>query len=191
MKRNPQERERNILKKKGKNTGPKVGIQSLLKKLVTHALVKRNVLKRKYNRKLAKYFSEFCKLGDKNLQNAYLFDCITPINVKRRPKTGERGQYRSSSYRYTVSVKDSTIEICATAFRSIHGIGITRFTLLRRPNQVTAPIDKRGQHGNQPKIAVFLVTQIKDHIKSFPRRRVTLLSQRQSQQSVLARKPQY
>ena len=114
-------------------------------------------------------FAEFYGIADKNLQNSHLFGLIKSHKVnRRRARNGERGVYRLASYTYSVRKDGVQIEVCSKAFRSIHGIGKSRFEKLRKPNITVTPTDKRGKHGNQRKIEDATRQKIRDHIKRFP-----------------------
>jgi hypothetical protein len=81
-----------------------------------------------------------------------------------------RESYRQATYSYSVrDINSNTLEICAKAFRSVHGIGKTRFEKLRKPDVTTPPRDNRGKHGNQSKTPDNVMAQVREHISSFPK----------------------
>ncbi|MEM6612842.1 MAG: hypothetical protein AAF652_11440, partial [Cyanobacteria bacterium P01_C01_bin.72] len=174
LKRNSTKWKKNVFKQKvnkGEEHDTKSGNKIPSKTVGEPCTCKKKCFDRVGLPQINQIFSEFYHLADKNLQDAHLFGGIKRMDVtRRRAKTGERGQYRTATYKYTVSTGQSVIEVCAQAFRSIHGIGTTRFKRLRDKNQTTAPKDKRGRHGKQRKIAENIVKSVKEHIKSFPRR---------------------
>ena len=115
-------------------------------------------------------FTEFYSLGDKALQDSHIFGLIQAKPVARkRSRSGARADYRQSSYSYSVRLEDGTRkEVCAAAFRSLHGIGKTRFEKICRPNLTLPPQDRCGKHGNQKKISSALRQKVRQHIASFP-----------------------
>ena len=116
-------------------------------------------------------FRNFHELGDTKQQDLYLNGCIKSTKPKRRrPKSGEKNGARKSSFEYFVRGLDGDDKkVCQLAFRSIFGIGKTRFEKIRTCEPII-PCDKRGKHGNQKKMSIETREKIRAHIKSFPAR---------------------
>lgn len=115
-------------------------------------------------------FTEFYNMGDKGLQDSHLFGLIqTKPVARKRSRSGARGDYRQSTYAYTVRLEDGTrTEVCAAAFRSLHAIGKSRFEKIRKPGLTLSPEDRRGKHGHQKKISNAVRQKVRKHIASFP-----------------------
>ena len=112
------------------------------------------------------YFTEFYNLGDKALKDSHIFGLIqTKPVARKRSRSGARGDHRQSTYSYSVRLEDCTRnEVCAAAFRSLHGIGKTRFQKIRRPNLTLPAQDRCGKHRNQKMISSALRQKVRQHI---------------------------
>ena len=133
---------------------------------------KRKCFEKSGNDHISLLFRQFYELGDTAKQDMFLFGKIRREAIKRhRPRSENTETKRSASFKYFVtSSAGQDIEICQKAFRSVHGIGKTRFEKLRKkdPELLT---DKRGKHGNQRKIDEDVNDKVKTHISSSPSRK--------------------
>nr|CAH7753680.1 unnamed protein product [Callosobruchus chinensis] len=118
-------------------------------------------------------FSEFYKLPSKNLQDSYLYGLMKRKHVERtRPRSGSR-QPKVSSYVYAVRHNGQEVTVCKKAFQNLHGITKSRLERLQQHlslGNATPPIDRRGFHQHRAnKLPADTITQVREHILSFPR----------------------
>lgn len=114
---------------------------------------------------------KFIEFATKNEQDAYLQSLIEckPIKRKRRKENNSsensKSKPKAHSFQYSVSTAQGKIEICQTAFLSLHGISPDRVRrLCSLLSQDRIPKDLRGK--NPP--PGYVIKAIHDHIASFP-----------------------
>lgn len=70
-----------------------------------------------------KIFDSFWDLSDFDKQNAYLFSCIEPYNVKKRyGKAAPEQSRRQKSYYFKVNIAGEMVRICKKTFMAVHGL---------------------------------------------------------------------
>lgn len=116
----------------------------------------------------------FLNLDDKNHQDLHLQRLIEaqPIKQRRPRKTKEddcKIKERQAAFTYHAIVGNTRIQVCKSAFVSLHAVTQKRVTrianLLLRGE---TPKDKRGFHPNAKKTPVEVEHIIHQHIESFP-----------------------
>lgn len=116
-------------------------------------------------------FSEFWKIGDYNIQNAYLQSLIRNAPIKRKRTTAEVSS-RTTNYLYHVRVNHAEFRVCRIGFLSIYGIGKKKLEILLRkrkdsPNG-TPVLDKRGKKPSLRSITGSILASVQEHIQTLP-----------------------
>lgn len=107
----------------------------------------------------------------KNESDTFLMGLINRSDVERhRPKDGNSKQIQSS-FTYCVLRGNTRVDVCRKAFLSLHAISNKALQRLTKIiNEGELPVDKRGQHGNQPRISDDTIVKIREHIESYPKK---------------------
>lgn len=90
--------------------------------------------------------------------------------ARHRPKNEESRQFLSS-YKYFAIKGGNRVEVCRTAFLSLHSVSIK--AVIRLSNLISKemlPIDKRGKHDSHITILQDVLVKINEHITSFPKK---------------------
>lgn len=113
--------------------------------------------------------SRFYRL-DINAKNALLFKSIEKCTIQRQRSNATK--HKSASYKFKITCKAITHQICKSALCSLYGVGRKKVELLQ--NQVkagkSAPSpDSRGKHYSRPhRTEDEVINFVKAHIQSFP-----------------------
>ena len=117
-------------------------------------------------------FKKFYALKSHDTQNKYLFGLIERAEVKRRRAKGP--SRRLLAYNYHVCLSNGRrIQVCKKVFCEVHAIGRKRVENLAKSLTSGALVasDSRGKHKERPHaIQTDTKEQIREHIRSFPRR---------------------
>ena len=183
-KRNPENWKVKHVKKKGlRKNAPRKDISSL------ENCCKRECLKNFPIHHLEKIRSEFEELLYEE-QNLYLNGLLRRHESKKSSghSRQEPARITSSGKRlgrppaeesifsfdyYLRNTKKIDIKVCQKAFCDVFGFGPKRLQVLRqkiKASVTSVEPDKRGKHGNQPRVNEDLRQLVKDHIQSFPAR---------------------
>ena len=114
-------------------------------------------------------FSEYWKMGDYNVQSAYIVSMVLSKEVKV-PSVGP-GSRRKATLEYGVHVANERVIVCKKAFLSIHDLSEKRvLNVLKKVGDTgVSPVDRRGTHGHPHNKKPDEVQQLAhDHIKSLP-----------------------
>lgn len=160
----------------------------------------------------ADILKNFNELTEKNVQDAYLSGLIKLKPVARRKRkrvrpynnvsnstnndssdasdSEEETQHkRNATFKYFISYKNKNLNLCKMAFCGLHGIRKARVSRLcchkRSSGVSTPPLDKRGKSEGSNKMPALLIEQVKEHIKSFPKR-ISHYSRQESAKRYLA-----
>lgn len=119
-------------------------------------------------------YQAFWDMGDRDLQNNYLFGQIRPSSPKRRYRKSASPR-KNKTYKYHVRCKDGKEKaVCRKAFLSIHGLQNNEGRLKgvlkqQREGCLTPKADRRGHHNNRPnKVTEEDTRRVLEHIDSFP-----------------------
>ena len=118
-----------------------------------------------------KLFNNFWKLGNFDLQNAYISGCVKVVNT-RKPTVKLTSSLRLFSRVYYVSTNSCSVSICKIAFLHIHSISNGRLARAMKTAQSegdTPHCDQRGRHTPVNKTSDAVISCIKEHIESFPK----------------------
>ena len=182
-KRNPDNWRVKHIKKKGlRKNAPRKNISSLA------GCCKRECLKNFSVQHLEKIRSEFEELSYEE-QNLYLNGLLRRHESKKSsghsrqsPRITSSGKRlgrppaEESIFSFDYFLRNSSkidVKVCQKAFCQVFGFGSKRTQVLRQKIKASATSvepDKRGKHGNQPKVNEELRQLIRDHIQSFPAR---------------------
>lgn len=114
-------------------------------------------------------FRDFWASGSWNTQTAYIQKQTTTVAVKRRRTNNVENQKGCTRY-YHVTVDDTDITVCKTAFANIHGISRQRLDRAQK-NKTSSGVlipDRRGTTGSHGKILAERREKAINHIQSFP-----------------------
>ncbi|ELT88640.1 hypothetical protein CAPTEDRAFT_193568 [Capitella teleta] len=143
------------------------GKQQVAKKVGAACSCKKKCFEKIGEFRIQQIFDEFYAMETKSVQDAYLFGLMKKRKPKRkRLRDGSRGQ-KSVSVQYYVKKDGCDMEVCKVAFKSIHGLGKSRFNKLRDAEN-HAPIERRGKHGKQRRLEESLRKKVNEHISKFP-----------------------
>lgn len=73
-------------------------------------------------------FLDFWNLSNHDLQNAYIFGCVTSIPIKRRYSDDPEKSRRQTTNIYKITVGEADVQICKKAFLAIFGISNGRLS---------------------------------------------------------------
>lgn len=117
-----------------------------------------------------KLFDNFWALGDINHQNSYLNGLCKCHSVKRRrPKDGT-GSEKGCIYEYRLELAGTSLIVCKTFFLNTFNVSNGRLSrvLKKSKEEGTPHLDGRGKHEARKCISEELITDVREHIKSFP-----------------------
>lgn len=124
-------------------------------------------------------FTDFYKMGDKNIQDAYLGSQISSSFVKRRrynvsADVDNHEKRRNMSISYCIKVGRKSVAVCQVAFCNLHAIHKSRIYIIAQKcfsGHTTPGGDRRGKHYPRVnKVPDNVISTIHEHIKSFPAR---------------------
>ena len=92
-------------------------------------------------------FEAFWKMGNYDLQNAYIQKLVSVLPVARKRTQAEVSR-RSMSRSYHVNLNNQSIKVCSKAFLSIHGVSSKRVQVaIQKITHTSVPLsDLRGKH---------------------------------------------
>ena len=118
---------------------------------------------------IERIFTEFWQLGSYNLQCSYIQSHTEEVQAKRH-RTFDIARQRPIQHKFHVLADNIKVYICLDAFSNI--LGHNKRTVHRMTNKKTSAgtliTDKRGKHGNQPRIPEQKQQLVIDHISSIP-----------------------
>lgn len=118
-----------------------------------------------------KLFDGFWKMGNFDVQNAYLCGCVKVIN-KKKHYTSKETSRRQFSRVYYINSSGVSERICKTAFLRIHGVSNGRLDRAIKGQQKQDGVpkqDQRGRHTPANKTREEDLAVIRQHISSFPK----------------------
>ena len=110
-------------------------------------------------------FESFWKMGNYDLQNAYIQKLVSVLPIARKRTQAEVSR-RSMSRSYHVNINNESIKVCQKAFCSIHGISSKRVQMaIKKMTHTSVPLsDLRGKHTPSNKIASDRKDHVREHI---------------------------
>ena len=119
--------------------------------------------------KIQTIFNEFWKIGDYEIQNAYLNNLMKSVDVKRS-RVKNRPSRRLRSVEYRVIYHDVSYSVCALAFRNIHGLTERRLRTVRDKVGESGCLnkDKRGHQKKSREVPEPTRQKVIEHINSLP-----------------------
>lgn len=119
-------------------------------------------------------FAEYWNLGDLAKQREYIGNCTTEIKPRYRyVREGGQRAPRNHNSAFYFNIRDQRVRVCKLFFRNTLDINDRPIrTVLAKKNQVAGAVmaeDKRGKHGNQPKMDETMKRRIVDHINKIPK----------------------
>ena len=117
-------------------------------------------------------FDEFYKLKSHDAQNKYLYGLIRKRSVRRRKASRASTTKRDVTYSYCIRLKGKEVEVCKKTFCDVHSVGKRRIEVLCEKLKAGDLLvqDNRGRHQNRHTVPDYIKEQIREHIRSFPRR---------------------
>ena len=117
-------------------------------------------------------FDEFYKLKSHDAQNKYLYGLIRKRSVRRRKASRASTTKRDVTYSYCIRLKGKEVEVCKKTFCDVHSVGKRCIEVLCEKLKAGDLLvqDNRGRHQNRHTVPDYIKEQIREHIRSFPRR---------------------
>lgn len=100
-----------------------------------------------------------------NESDTFLISLINRCGVVRHRPKDDKSKAIESSFTYFAMKGNTKIQVCRTAFENLHALSnksLQRLTTLL--NSSKSPIDRRGQHGKQPRKPDEIIIKVKDLI---------------------------
>lgn len=107
----------------------------------------------------------------KNESDTFLMGLINRCDVARHRPKDDKSKPIESSFTYCALKGNTKVQVCRKAFVNLHALSnksLQRLTTLL--NSGKSPVDRRGQHGKQPRKPDDIIIKIRDHIESYPKK---------------------
>lgn len=116
-------------------------------------------------------------MGSRQVQNTYIFGCLTvkPKARTYRKKLKYQESRRTTTVEYKIKKKGKLVKLCKKEFLSIHGLQnskarVDRLVLQVKEGLFTPTVDKRGKYDRRPNAYSPEALQfVRDHINAIPK----------------------
>ncbi|KAG8193005.1 hypothetical protein JTE90_028125 [Oedothorax gibbosus] len=116
-------------------------------------------------------FEEFYKLTSEGQDQLIANTCEEMKKMRRRPRQDSTESKRVFTRKYFLNVNKVKLEVCQTMYLRTLAISLKKVRVIvdkKRMSRLSVlPPEKRGKHGNHPKISEQTKNQIRTHIISF------------------------